>query len=66
MIVNACVKENKMVDENVCKKCMNKNCRHAGQPTTAERLDMGTYGTKEYWEGKEERISADESTANYI
>jgi hypothetical protein len=29
-----------MVDENICKICTDKNCRHAGQPTTRERLDM--------------------------
>ena len=54
MILNACVRDNKMVDEKICKDCTNKNCRHAGQPTTAERLDMATYGTREYWEGEKD------------
>ena len=52
MILNACVRDDKMVDENICKFCTDKNCRHAGQPTTKERLDMATYGTREYWEGE--------------
>ena len=39
MIMNACVKNNKMVDENVCKNCIDKNCRHAGEPTTKERMN---------------------------
>lgn len=42
MILNACVRDNKMVDENICKNCKDGNCRHAGQPTTAERLDTDT------------------------
>ena len=52
MILNACVRDNKMVDEKICKICTHKPCRHAGQPTTAERLDMGTYGTADYWNGE--------------
>ena len=52
MILNACVRDKKMVDENVCKECSYKKCRHAGEPTTAERLDVYTYGTREYWEGE--------------
>jgi len=54
MIVNACVKRNTMVDENICKNCKDKNCRHAGEPTTKERLDMSTYGTAEYWNGEKD------------
>lgn len=27
-----------MVDENVCKNCKDKGCRHAGELTTKERL----------------------------
>lgn len=49
MIVNACVKTKTMVDENICRNCNDKNCRHAGEPTTKEKLDMSTYGTSEYW-----------------
>ena len=52
MIVNACVKQNKMIDERICKNCTDKTCRHAGEPTTAERLDQYTYGTAEYWNGE--------------
>ena len=52
MILNACVRDNKMVDENVCKNCQDKDCRHAGEPTTRERLDMYTYGTSDYWNGE--------------
>jgi hypothetical protein len=47
MILNACVRDNKMVDENICKFCTDKNCRHAGKPTTAERLDGNLYGNRE-------------------
>jgi len=36
-----------MVDENICKVCTDKNCRHAGKPTTAERLDGNLYGNRE-------------------
>lgn len=54
MIVNTCLKDNCMVDEKICKCCTHKLCRHAGQPTTAERLDIYTYGTKEYWDGEED------------
>lgn len=53
MILNACVKQNKMVDENICKTCqLAGECRHKGEPTTKERLDMATYGTREYWDGE--------------
>ena len=44
MIMNACVKNDSLIDENICKNCKDKNCRHAGYPTTKERLDMYTYG----------------------
>jgi hypothetical protein len=54
MILNACVKNNKMVDEKICKNCNDKNCRHAGELTTAEKLDMSIYGTREYWEGEKD------------
>jgi hypothetical protein len=36
-IMNACVKENRMVEERECKACTG-DCRHAGEPTTAERI----------------------------
>lgn len=52
MIVNACAKNGKMVDENICKNCNVETCRHAGEPTTKEKLDMGTYGTARYWGGE--------------
>lgn len=45
MILNACVKNSKMIDEKICKECKDKNCRHAGAPTTKERLDEYTFGT---------------------
>jgi len=54
MILNACARSNKMVDENVCKSCENKGCRHAGEPTTKERLDIYTYGTAKYWDGEKD------------
>ncbi|SDF62509.1 hypothetical protein SPACI_040310 [Sporomusa acidovorans DSM 3132] len=54
MILNACVKNHKMVDENICKNCKDENCRHAGEPTTKERLDIYTYGTAEYWNGEKD------------
>ena len=38
MILNACVEQKQMVDENICKHCGNNACRHAGEPTTRERL----------------------------
>lgn len=38
MILNACVRDRKMVDENICKNCFDKECSHAGELTTAERL----------------------------
>ena len=38
MILNACVKDNRMVDESICKNCTDKQCSHAGEPTTAERI----------------------------
>ena len=47
MILNACVRDDKMVDENICKFCTDRNCRHAGKPTTAERLDGNLYGNRE-------------------
>ena len=47
MILNACTRDDKMVDENICKVCIDKNCRHAGKPTTAERLDGNLYGDRE-------------------
>jgi hypothetical protein len=40
MILNACIKNNKMVDEKICKECKEK-CRHAGSPTTEDRLNYG-------------------------
>lgn len=40
MILNACVKAKTMVDETICKSCKDRYCRHAGEPTTHERLDM--------------------------
>ena len=54
MILNACTKSKTMVDENTCKNCKAKDCRHAGEPTTKERLDMATYGTHEYWAGEKD------------
>ena len=54
MILNACIKNNTMVDENVCKQCKDKNCSHAGEPTTSERLDPYTYGTVNYWAGEKD------------
>ena len=53
MILNACIYSHKMVDEKICKTCQ-LNCRHAGEPTTAERLDAATYGTAEYWAGEKD------------
>ena len=47
MIVNACLKENKMVDENICKSCTHANCIRAGEPTTKERLDAYTHSQDE-------------------
>jgi hypothetical protein len=38
MILNACIKRNKMVDEKICRHCKEENCRHAGELTTQERL----------------------------
>lgn len=38
--MNACVKKGKMVDEKICKQCIDISCTHAGEPTTKERLDM--------------------------
>ena len=35
-----------MVDENTCKICTDKNCRHAGHPITKERLDGNLYGRR--------------------
>lgn len=37
-IMNACVKDDRMIDEHECKAC-NRVCRHAGEQTTAERLE---------------------------
>ena len=54
MILNACTLQHKMVDEKICKECQVKTCRHAGEPTTKERLDMATYGTKAYWDGEKD------------
>lgn len=57
MILNACYVLNKMVDEKECKNCTNTYCRHAGQLTTAEKVDQFVYGDREYWEGeKDEKI----------
>lgn len=42
MILNPCVKNNKMVDENTCKTCK-ETCRYAGQPITSERIAEYTY-----------------------
>lgn len=52
MIVNACVENGKMVDKNICRNCSVETCRHTGEPTTKEKLDMGTYGTARYWDGE--------------
>ena len=41
MILNACVKQNEMVDEKICKTCSDKVCGHAGELTTKERLKKG-------------------------
>lgn len=38
MILNPCARDNKMVDEKICKDCREKNCNYAGSPTTAERI----------------------------
>lgn len=54
MILNICLRYHDMVDENICKDCKDKNCRYAGEPTTRERLDMATYGTREYWNGEKD------------
>ena len=54
MILNACMKIQRMVDENTCKACEDKDCRHAGEPTTKDKLDMATYGTTEYWAGEKD------------
>ena len=43
MILNTCVEQRKMVDENICKHCTSKVCRHAGEPTTKERLEANDY-----------------------
>jgi len=39
MILNACVKNKTMIDENVCKNCKDIGCRHAGKLTTKERIE---------------------------
>ena len=39
MILNACIMHGQMIDENVCKNCTLVECRHAGEPTTKERLN---------------------------
>lgn len=39
MILNVCLKDNKMVDENKCNNCFDRNCKHAGENTTKERLE---------------------------
>lgn len=36
-ILNACVKQNELVEETICKECK-EECSHAGEPTTEERL----------------------------
>ena len=54
MILNACINIQRMVNENTCKTCEDKQCRHAGELTTKERLDMATYGTAEYWAGEKD------------
>lgn len=51
--MNACVKKQTMIAEQVCREC-NLACRHAGEPTTKERLDAATYGTAEYWNGEKD------------
>ena len=38
VILNACTNIRRMVDENTCKICEDKQCRHAGEPTTKERI----------------------------
>lgn len=43
MILNPCAVSNSMVDEKECKACT-KDCRYAGQTTTAERLNTASYG----------------------
>lgn len=42
MILNPCVKNNKMVDENTCKACK-ETCSYAGQPITSERIKESEY-----------------------
>ncbi len=54
MILNACVRQKTMIDEKVCKNCKDKNCRHAGEPTTKERLDMYSNGTNDYRNGEKD------------
>lgn len=39
MILNACVKNDTMIDESTCKICSENGCSHAGELTTKERLD---------------------------
>lgn len=56
MIMNACTKDKIMVDEKICKNCKFNTCRHAGEPTTKERLDMATYGTSSYWDGETDNV----------
>lgn len=52
MILNVCVRDNKMVSEQVCKECTYCHCRHTGEPTTRERLDAATYGNRDYWQSE--------------
>ena len=40
MIYNICMKNNMMVDEQICRQCIEQNCRHAGELTTSERLAL--------------------------
>jgi len=39
MILNACVKNDIMIDENICKNCKYISCNHAGELTTKERIE---------------------------
>jgi len=48
MILNTCVKNNKMEDENVCKACTDKSCNHAGELTTRERIEADPIAKKQW------------------
>lgn len=39
--MNACTRQGKMVSETFCRQCCNWNCRHAGELTIKEKLELG-------------------------